>query len=183
MISNGVEQFPLRVDQLSRHPGLPAVHFTSFSLARRPSAVPHSQGRLPGLTAGIWPPGAWPVERRPERPCRCRRSGLRRHPLVPYTDLVLRVLGLVQRQSQLFHCFHLRVVRVRRDGGRKCPAGPAGTWIPIEMVRDSRPNPCTLFRCGELAYPANALADGHRGTVEPLIGVQYSQPRMSARAR
>ena len=30
-------------------------------------------------------------------------------------DLVLRVLGLVQRQSQLFHCFHLLVVI---DGGK-----------------------------------------------------------------
>ena len=34
------------------HTGPPAVRFTSFSPARRPSAVPQP-GRLPGLTAGI----------------------------------------------------------------------------------------------------------------------------------
>ena len=72
------------------HPWLPAVRFTLFPPARRPSAVPQPR-RLPWAHCADMT--TWSV------------AGA-------VHDLVLRVLGLVQRQSQLFHRFHLLVVVV-----------------------------------------------------------------------
>ena len=101
-------QLPLQVEQRSFVPGPPAVRFTSVSPARRPSGFP-SQGGYLGFLRGYdhLKRGGWNVAQSVLVDVDTLDDFA---VLGPVHDLVLRVLGFVQGQSQRFHRFHLLVV-------------------------------------------------------------------------
>ena len=124
------------------HPWLPAVRFTLFPPARRPSAVPQPR-RLPWAHCADMT--TWSV------------AGA-------VHDLVLRVLGLVQRQGQLFHSFHLLVlgeatrrkewctwgITPTRRAAYNVPTQPGSSlpdlpWVSMYCCRKRQPPRCRPF--------------------------------------